>query len=226
MIPTALFGKFSSEELRSNVAGLELPEFSKEHKPGKIPKPVAILPAFSIVVLSFIPWKWRHYIPPKRRNALTQLHVITSQKTHVLNILLFWHKTRYIQRSLVGVSSVTWPWPLPKIWICRAWELTLRPVDQCRQTWTREWTSREPPSNPPLSTVSTHQGKKSLFRNADPVVTVPYHPATIVSLSILSSLLFTIMQRATLYILVTAVSLNHRELTFSLYRAVTGRISL
>jgi hypothetical protein len=55
VIPTALFGKFSSEELRSNVAGLELPEFSKEHKPGKIPKPVAILPAFSIVVLSFIP---------------------------------------------------------------------------------------------------------------------------------------------------------------------------
>jgi len=37
-----------------------------------------------------------------------------------------------------------------------AWELTLSPVDQCRQTWTREWASRGPPSTLPLSTASKH----------------------------------------------------------------------
>jgi len=35
-----------------------------------------------------------------------------------------------------------------------AWELTLSPVDQCRQTWTREWALRGPPFTLPLSTAS------------------------------------------------------------------------
>jgi len=31
------------------------------------------------------PWQWRHYIPLKHQEALTQWHSITSQKTWILN---------------------------------------------------------------------------------------------------------------------------------------------
>jgi hypothetical protein len=160
--------------------------------------------------------------------TLTHRQTIISQKTHYMSILA---KTRCTQHNrLVMFFSIRKPCSVSPVRdLCYksefigAWELTLSPVDQCRQTWTREWASRGPPSTLPLSTAS-----KPLCLKMQPLLSYLNYSVTIFVFNILSNLFFTVLQSDyAVYSKSLTVSLNKpRRTDVHIYRAIKDRASL
>lgn len=121
-------------------------------------------------------------------NPSTNGHISEDVSSQYMNILG--------QNSLHSAQPFCYILQYPKAMfcvICRdfcyksefvgAWVLTLSPVDQCRQTWMREWAPRGPPSTLPLSTAS-----KLLCLEMQPLLT----HLQIIRLQFLSSTFFPI----------------------------------
>lgn len=69
---------------------------------------VKLSPAFRIVFGTLDLWRWKHHVPSKRRETITQWHSVTSQKisqyvcnADALFCVEFWNVISYIIRPLI-----------------------------------------------------------------------------------------------------------------------------